>query len=211
MVDAYLQWPVPTWHVKGLLSQIEDANDYLLGLSCFMHLDRLWGHHLVDLFASEKTKQLDRFCSRFLNPGCEAADAFTVLWAGVNSWLFPPPFLVHRVLRHKSVGKEDGTLLLQECWSAPGWPLLVTSHGSWREFVVASRQLQPYEGILAPGSAASAYFQLVPLPSRCLLWSWSSVAQVLLTNTPSVASYAGDEFASAILASHRPACLLSSS
>ena len=80
--------------VADELSRIENANDYMLDHSWFMSLDSLWGPHLVDHFASEKTKQLDRFCSRFLNPGCEAADAFTVSWAGVNNWLFPLPFLV---------------------------------------------------------------------------------------------------------------------
>ena len=144
--------------VADELSRIEDANDYMLDRSCFMSLDRLWGPHLVDRFACEKTKQLDRFCSRFLNPGCEAADPFTVSWAGVNNWLFPPPFLVPRVLRHMSVGKEDGTLLVPEWRSAPWWPLLVTRCGSWREFVVDSRQIQPYEGIFVPGSAASSIF-----------------------------------------------------
>ena len=140
------------------LSRIEDANDYMLDRSCFRSLDKLWGPPLVDRFASVKTKQLDRFCSRFLNPGCEAADAFTVSWAGVNNWLFPPPFLVPRVLRHMSVGKEDGTLLVPEWSSAPWWPLLVTRRGSWREFVVDSRRIQPYEGIFVPGSAASSIF-----------------------------------------------------
>ena len=95
--------------VADELSRIENANDYMLDHSCFMSLDSLWGPHLVDHFASEKTKQLDRFCSRFLNAGCEAADAFTVSWAGVNNWLFPPPFLVPRVLRYMSMSKEDGT------------------------------------------------------------------------------------------------------
>ena len=105
--------------VMDELSWIEDSNDYMLDCSCFKSLDRLWGPHLVSRFASEKTKQLDRFCSRFLNPGCEAADAFTVSWAGVNNWLFPPPFLVPRVLWHMSMGKEDGTLLVPEWRLAP--------------------------------------------------------------------------------------------
>ena len=120
------------------LSWIEDANDYILDRSCFRSLDKLWGPHLVDHFASMKTKQLDRFYSRFLNPGCKAADAFTVSWAGVSNWLFPPSFLVPRVLRHMSVGKEDGTLLVPEWRSALWWPLLVTRRGSWGEFVVDS-------------------------------------------------------------------------
>lgn len=61
-----------------------------------------------------KTKQLDRFCSKFLNPGCEAVDAFTVSWAGDYNWLFAPPYLVPRVLRHMRDGREDGTLLVPE-------------------------------------------------------------------------------------------------
>ena len=144
--------------IANELSLIEDANDYMLDRSCFRSLDKLWGPHLVYRFDSVKTKQLDRLCSRFLNPSCEAADAFAVLWAGVNNWLFPPPFLVPRVLRHMSVGKEDGNLLVPEWRSAPWWPLLVTRCGSWREFVVDSRRIQPYEGIFVQGSAASSIF-----------------------------------------------------
>ena len=196
--------------VADELSRIEDENDYMLDRSCFRSLDRLWGPHLVDRFASEKTKQLDRFCSRFLNPGCEAADAFTVSWTGVNNWLFPPPFLVPRVLRHMSVGKEDGTLLVPEWRSAPWWPLLVTRRGRWREFVVDYRQIQPYEGIFVPGSAASSIFSS-GTPAFSLLalkLKFSSTSAPI--NTPSVALYAVDEDASAVLASHGPAGLHSS-
>ena len=140
------------------LSRVEDANDYMLDRSCFSRLDRLWGPHTVDRFASEKTAQVARFCSRFLNPGCEAADAFTVSWAGDNNWLFPPPFLVPRVLRHMAVGEEAGTLLVPEWQSAPWWPLLVTRRGTWRKFVTDARRMQPYAGIFIAGSAASSIF-----------------------------------------------------
>ena len=67
--------------VADELSRIEDSNDYKLDPSCFAYLDKCLGPHTVDHFASVKTRQLDRFCSRFLNPGCEAVDAFTVSWA----------------------------------------------------------------------------------------------------------------------------------
>ena len=108
--------------VADELSWIEDANDCILDCFCLMSVDRLWGPHQVERFSSEKTKQLDRFCSRLLNPGCEAPNAFTVLWAGDNNWLFPPPFLVSCVLQHMSVDEEDGTLLVPEWRSAPWWP-----------------------------------------------------------------------------------------
>ena len=60
------------------LSRIEDSNDYMLDPSGFANLDRCWAPHTVDRFASVKTKQLGRFCCRFLNSGFEAIDAFTV-------------------------------------------------------------------------------------------------------------------------------------
>ena len=119
--------------VADELSWIEDLNDYKLDPSCFAYLDKCLCPHTVDQFASVfKTKQLERFCSRFLNPGCEAVDAFTVCWAGDYNWLFPPPYLVPRVLRHMSDRGENGTLLVPEWHSAPRWPLLITKRGTWR-------------------------------------------------------------------------------
>ena len=72
-------------------SRIEDSNDYKLDPSCFAYLDNCLGPHTVDQFVSFKTRQLDRFCSGFLSPGCEAVDAFTVSWVGDYNCLFPPP------------------------------------------------------------------------------------------------------------------------
>ena len=115
-----------------------------------------------------KTKQLDRFCSRFLNPGCKAVDAFTVSWAGDYNWLFPPLYLVPCVSRHMVAGHEDGTLLVPEWHSAPWWPLGITKHGSWLGFVTASLRIQPYEAIFIPGATASFVF-ITGVPSFCLL------------------------------------------
>ena len=144
--------------VADELSRIEDSNDYMLDPVCFARLDKCLGPHTVDRFASVKTKQLRRFCSRFLNPGCEAVDAFTVSWAGDLNWLFPPPYLVPRVLRHMSEGGEDGTLLIPEWHSAPWWPLLITKLGAWQGFVTRFIRIHPYEGIFIPGAAASCVF-----------------------------------------------------
>lgn len=114
-----------------------------------------------------KTKQLDRFCSKFLNPGCEAVDAFTVSWAGDYNWLFAPPYLVPRVLRHMRDGREDGTLLVPEWPSAPWWPLFA-KHGSWHGFVTASLRIQPWGGLFIPGATAIS-FVTAGVPSFCLL------------------------------------------
>ena len=98
------------------------------------------------------------FCSRFRNPGCESIDAFTVSWGNENNWIFPPPYLIPRVIQHMADSKEYGTIILPEWHSAPWWPLLITRKGTWQEFVKDSYKLEPYDGILIPGSAASTQF-----------------------------------------------------
>ena len=76
------------------LSRLEDSNDYMLDPACFNHTGTLWGPHTIDRFATLRTKQLERYCSRYYNPGCVAADIFTVSWSREVDWLFPPPYLV---------------------------------------------------------------------------------------------------------------------
>jgi len=99
------------------LSRFNDPNDYMLDPACFRYIDQLWGPHTVDHFASLQTRQLERFCSRYHNPRCEAVDAFLISWLKENTWIFPPPYLIPCVLKHMSAGGEIGTLLL------PRWPL----------------------------------------------------------------------------------------
>ena len=141
-----------------ILSRFDDPNDYMLDPSCFRYIDEAWGPHTIDRFASVQTKQLERYCSRYRNPGCESVDAFTVTWSKENNWLFPPPYLIPRVLTHMSAGGEDGTLLVPQWPSAVWWQLLVEMTGSWRAFVTASMVIQPYEGIFLSGAAASSIF-----------------------------------------------------
>ena len=107
------------------LSRLNDPNDYMLDPACFRYIDQLWGPHTVDRFASLQTRQLERFCSRYRNPRCEAVDAFTISWLKENNWIFPPPYLIPRVLKHMSAAGEIGTLLIPRWPSAVWWPLLV--------------------------------------------------------------------------------------
>lgn len=140
------------------LSRIEDTNDYMLDPNCFKLIDKRWGPHTIDRFASIKTRQLERYCSLFRNPGCEGVNAFTLDWAQENNWIFPPPVLVPRVIRHMSVGKEDGTLIVPQWSSAVWWPLLINKAGSWNSFIKNTIRIKPYKGIFVSGSAASNIF-----------------------------------------------------
>ena len=93
------------------LSRIVDYDDWSLSRSTFRDLDRQWGPHTVDRFASYYNTQLPRFNSRFWNPGSEAVDAFTCNWVADNNWLCPPVFLIPRVIQHARNCKAHGTLI----------------------------------------------------------------------------------------------------
>ena len=57
----------------------------MLNPNIFAAADILWGRHTIDRFSSFKTRQLLRFCSRWLNPCMEVLDAFSVRWSGENN------------------------------------------------------------------------------------------------------------------------------
>ena len=80
-------------------SKLVDEDDWSLDSDIFSDLNRAWGPHTIDCFASFACKQLDRYCSRWWNPGCYAVDAFTISWSQENVWLVPPVHLIGRVIR----------------------------------------------------------------------------------------------------------------
>ena len=82
------------------------------------------GLHTIDRFNSFKTRQIPRFCNRWRNPGAEVIDALSVSWSSKNYWVFPPPFLAPKVLKHMLRYGADGTLIAPHWGSAPWWPLL---------------------------------------------------------------------------------------
>ena len=59
------------------ISHIIDNDDWSLHPELFQWLDRQWGPHTIDRFASYSNTQLTRFNFRFWNPGTETVDAFT--------------------------------------------------------------------------------------------------------------------------------------
>ena len=70
-------------------SRIVDRNDWKLAPAVFAHVDRLWGPHTHDRFASATTSQCAMWTAPRLQPGCAAVDAWaSAPWAG-NNWLNP--------------------------------------------------------------------------------------------------------------------------
>jgi len=78
-------------------SKVVDVDDWQINPDLFQSLNESWGPYTLDCFASLLTKKVERYCSRWWNPGCFAVDAFTVSWEGENLWLAPPLHLVSKV------------------------------------------------------------------------------------------------------------------
>ena len=72
-------------------------------------------------FCTFQTCQVPHFCSRWLNPCTEREDAFTLDWSEENNWIFPPPYMIPKVLKLMEHGREIGTLVIPLWTSAPWW------------------------------------------------------------------------------------------
>ena len=81
-------------------SKVVDIDVYSVHDDVFIHLDRLWGPHSIDRFASSYNAKLPRFNSRFLQAGTEAVDVFSQDWSCDNNWIVPPATVVGKVLNH---------------------------------------------------------------------------------------------------------------
>ena len=62
------------------LSRILSPYEWQLHPEVFRMLDRMWGQHTIDRFASEMMSQLIRYNSLYADPGSEAVDAMAQDW-----------------------------------------------------------------------------------------------------------------------------------
>ena len=144
------------------ISRLVDHDDWKINPVIFEELDRKWGPHTVDRFADMHNCQIDRFNSRYWNPGSEAVDAFTCDWSGENNWWCPPPFLIPRLLRHAQGTQAVGTLVAPQWYSAPYWPLLFPDGSHPAEFVKEIMVLPTYESLILPGISGASLFNGIP-------------------------------------------------
>ena len=158
----------PEWIPRGLneqadfISRIEDFDDWKLDPREFTKIDVLWGPHTIDRFADVHNKQLERFNSRFWNPGSEAVDAFTCNWVGEVNWLCPPMHLVNRVIQHAKRTNAEGTLIVP-CWrSAPFWPVLFPDGVTPAKFIQNVQELPQREGLFIPQRSGAVLFKGTP-------------------------------------------------
>jgi hypothetical protein len=120
-----IQLQVDIWHASWIRSEDNPADspsrvdwdDWSVAHTTFLAIDRLWGPHTCDRFASVNNRQLLSFNHKQM-------DAFTQSWLGHNNWLVPPFYLIGNALLMLAQERAMGTLILPWWPAQPWWPLL---------------------------------------------------------------------------------------
>lgn len=147
-------------------SKLVDYDDWAINPMVFNALDVMWGPHTVDRFANRDNAQLERFNSRYWNPG---TDAFTVDWAGENNWWCPPVCLIPRVVEHARSCGATGTLIVPFWVSAPFWPLICPRGTEFAEMVADVVQLPWSSDLIVPGLSGASLFRGQKWPNTGVL------------------------------------------
>eukprot|EP01094_Clydonella_sp_ATCC50884_P024628 TRINITY_DN6238_c1_g1_i1.p1 TRINITY_DN6238_c1_g1~~TRINITY_DN6238_c1_g1_i1.p1 ORF type:complete len:647 (-),score=118.45 TRINITY_DN6238_c1_g1_i1:15-1955(-) len=92
------------------LSRLSERHEWEVDEAAFEALDKRWGPHTCDRFATAQNTKCPRYNSR------QGVDAFTVSWLGDNNWVVPPTVLLGRVARLLRVHPCRATVI------APNWP-----------------------------------------------------------------------------------------
>ena len=104
-------------------------------------LTNKWSKVSIDRFASHTNKKTQRFNSKYICPGSEGVNAFSVDWSNKNNLLVPPVYLIPKTIKHFMSSKYSAkAILVCPYWpSSTFWPLLFKAEG---EFHVSEKIVQ---------------------------------------------------------------------
>ena len=135
-IDLRVDWiPRELNQTADSLSKMSSTDEWEVALEFFNHVDKMWGPHDVDRFASYNNRKTPRFNSLFAEFGSEALDCFTQSWSNCNNWLVPPISLVTKAVKHLLYCRGAGTLILPKWPSASFWPFLFDKLGHRKGFI----------------------------------------------------------------------------
>lgn len=102
------------------LSRENDSTDWALGWDAYTDLERRFGPHTVDLFASHLNAKCGRFYARHWCPGCEGTNALRIPWVGENFFANPPFNLMTAVVT-KAIHDGATMTLVSPRWECQPW------------------------------------------------------------------------------------------
>ena len=131
------------------LSRQADAGDYRLDPAIFDRLDRRWGPHSIDRFATSNNKQVARFNSAWAMPGSEGVDAFAQTnWRGETNYCNPPWGLLGQLAAFLYETGAPATVVAPHWPAQPWYPVL-------RAMAAEHVVLPARRGMFAPGALGS--------------------------------------------------------
>lgn len=115
-------------HISGVNNQesdywsrTPDKHNWMLHPQLFRDIDKLWGPHTIDRFASCQNCHLRRFNSRYWEPLSKAVDALSqVNWHLENNFVNAPFCLLHKVLDVVQTQKAYATVIAPK-WLGQTW------------------------------------------------------------------------------------------
>uniref|UniRef100_A0ABD2WYL6 Uncharacterized protein n=1 Tax=Trichogramma kaykai TaxID=54128 RepID=A0ABD2WYL6_9HYME len=94
--------------------------EWELASYAFKRVVHIFGTPNIDLFASRVNWKCKRYCSWYRDPDAKFIDAFTISWANVYFYAFPPFAIIAKVLRKIILDKACGVVIVPY-WTSQTW------------------------------------------------------------------------------------------
>ena len=89
-----------------------DYDDWFITKDSLIILTNKWGKVSIDRFASHTNKKTQRFHSKYICPGPEGVNAFSVDWSNENNLLVSPVYLIPKTIQHFMPSKYSAKAIL---------------------------------------------------------------------------------------------------
>ena len=104
------------------------------------------------------TIMLQKFNTRYFQPGTDGVNAFTQNWSHDNNWLFPPPYLLIKAINYAKTCKAQGTPIVPVWKSAHFWLILCPDGVHWDEFMKGCLPLPNWPKLVLKCKAKNTIF-----------------------------------------------------
>ena len=104
----------------GSRKLITKDTEWSLNDEVFQALTEIWGTPEIDLFASRVNHKVDKYVAWHRDPKAQHVDAFTMSWACLYSYAFPPFSLLGKVLKKIAEDHAEVIVVLPD-WPSAAW------------------------------------------------------------------------------------------
>ena len=142
------------------LSRLSSKFEWILHPNIFQYLEKIWGKHTIDRFASHQTHQITTYNSFFADPLSSGVDALMQKdWASHNNYVNAPLCLMDKILNTIILQRATATVI------APKWPATLW-HSKLKSLSIAAPIQLPKIGFCIPMGTRT------PEPFRNSKWRW---------------------------------------